>query len=107
MGSSSECMRNCWDGEDPTIVKVYGDYFNAETRSVLNILEISGLKPKLVAIDTTKDKNGKVSASRESYAKDINVADAIPMLYHDGSKIMSDMEHILKYLKGKFPEVSS
>ena len=37
----------CAPSEDSKEVKVYGDYFNADTRSILNILEISGIKPRL------------------------------------------------------------
>lgn len=52
-------------------------------------------------------KNGSISDEREKYAKDKNVANAIPMVVHGGFKIMSDMEHILKYLEGTFPGVKT
>lgn len=97
----------CTSSEDQKEVKVYGDYFNADTRSILNILEISGVKPKLIAVDTVKDKNGNISSARAAYAKEKNVADALPMVVHGGFKIMSDMEHILKYFEGTFSEVKS
>ena len=50
----------CSSSEDTKEVKIYGDYFNADTRSIMNILEIGGIKPRLFPVDTIKDKNGQI-----------------------------------------------
>ena len=42
----------CGGGPSDSEIRVYGDYFNADTRSILSILMYSGKQPKLVLIDT-------------------------------------------------------
>ena len=79
---------------------MYGDYFNPDTRTILNILMYSGITPKLIFIDTLQD-----STDRKKYKQQENPADALPMVVHGKFKIISNIQYILKYLENTFPSV--
>ena len=55
----------CGGGSSESEIRVYGDYFNADTRSILSILMYSGKQPKLVLIDTLQD----ASDERKKYRR--------------------------------------
>jgi hypothetical protein len=92
----------CGSDSEGQEVKVYGDYFNSDTRSILNILMHCGITPKLIIVDTLGDLN---SAERRHYRSHENPADALPMVVHGPYKIMSNMEHTLRYFENTFPHV--
>mmetsp|Transcript_6064 Transcript_6064/g.9771 ORF Transcript_6064/g.9771 Transcript_6064/m.9771 type:complete len:119 (+) Transcript_6064:39-395(+) len=87
---------------DYSELKLYGDYFNADTRTALNILMICGITPKFIQIDSLQDAS---SEQRRKYRKNENPADCFPMLVHGKFKIMSNIEHIMKYIENTFPQV--
>ena len=54
-------------------------------------------------VDTLVDKDGKESDSRRNLRLNENPADCYPMVLHGKFKIMSNIEHILKYFMNSFP----
>ena len=100
MGLCSQSGVICGLAPDQSEIKVYGDYFNADTRTILNILMISGVQPRLVEVDSLLTAD---SEARSSFRRQENPADCLPMLVHNNYKIMSNMEYILKYLENTYP----
>ena len=92
---------NCINAGGPDLF-IYGDYFNADTRSIINILECCGIPYVLKLIDTLDTE----STARKSFKKNENPADCLPMIVHGKFKIMSNMEHIMKYFKNTYPKIN-
>ena len=82
-------------------MKVYGDHFNADTRAVLNVLNMCKVDNKLIEIDTLAPED---SPERKAFRTE-NPANSFPMLIHGQFKIMSNLEYILKYLSNAFPQI--
>ena len=52
MGNKLEKIEFCKGPDYDMELKVYGDYFNSDTRTVLNILLMCKVDTKLIEIDT-------------------------------------------------------
>ncbi len=78
---------------------VMGDYFNAETRALLSILQVSETPYQIVEVDTIKDDNMK-----ETYLQE-NPTGQVPTLLHGNFKIIGATNIFLGYLASCVPKV--
>lgn len=75
-----------------TKLKVWGDYFNADTRTILSILNIAGVAHDIQEVDMFKGDHKK-----EFYIQQ-NPSGQIPMLTEGGFKILGGNNIFLLYL---------
>ena len=75
-----------------TKLTVWGDYFNADTRTILTILNIAGVSHNIEEVDMFKGDHKK-----DSYLSQ-NPSGQIPMLTEGGFKILGGNNIFLLYL---------
>ena len=81
-------------------IKIWGDYFNQDTRSLLAICHMSDADIDFVEINTLKKENF------ESRYTELNPNASIPMLSHGHTKVIGDGESIFNYLVNSSDKVS-
>jgi glutathione S-transferase len=80
-------------------VVIFGDYFNADTRSIISILHVSGIKYSFQSVDTLRGEH-----QEESYLHK-NKAGTIPMLICGEDKVLGGGNVFPMYLRGQFEKV--
>ena len=83
-------------------VIVYGDRADSGTRTILNILDFSGINYKFESISKWEDED----KGRRDAFKAIHPEEFVPLLSHGGVKIAGNVELILLYLVKVFPAVN-
>jgi len=73
-------------------LRIWGDYFNQDTRALLAICEMAGAEIDFVKIDTLTKEN-----MQESYME-LNPNSTIPMLTHGNTKVIGDGPAMFNYL---------
>jgi len=78
----------CGPSEDvgnvgPSKLKVYGDYFSADTRAILAVCNYAGVEHEFIEIDTLTKKN------LEPEYKEINPTGQIPMIAQGKNKVIA------------------
>ena len=86
--------------ERPTTkITVYGDHFSAETRTIINVLEICSLEYDFQHIDQLKGEHKK-----EPYFK-INPSGYLPTITHGGYKVIGNFMNFYMFLCNTYIEV--
>jgi glutathione S-transferase len=80
-------------------VMIFGDYFNADTRSIISILHVSGIKYSFQSVDTLRGEH-----QEESYLQK-NKAGTIPMIICGEDKVLGGGNIFPMYLRGQFEKV--
>ena len=99
MGQIAECCNSIAQPEVQAPIRVFGDYFNADTRTILTVLMYCRIEPKLTIVNTLQIADEE----RKSFKINENPSDCYPMLLHGKFKIISNIESILNYLQNAFP----
>ena len=83
-------------------IQIYGDHFNQDTRALLAICEISGVKHKFINIDTFKGDN-----MREPFVN-FSPQGSIPVIRQDGKLIVGkgDLSLLYSPLIVNHPEIT-
>ena len=82
-------------------LKIWGDFFSQDTRSLLAICEIAGAEVDFMKVDTMTQQNFQAPFI------DLNPNATIPMLTHGHTKVIGDGEAIYNYLVNSCDEVST
>ena len=82
-----------------TKLRIYGDYFNQDTRSLLAICQMARASFDFVLVDTLEGKN------KEKPYIDENPNKTVPMLSLGQTKVIGDSKSIFNYLVNTNAEV--
>jgi glutathione S-transferase len=78
-----------------------GDFFDPETRIIINVLEMCNITAKLELIDLRGEKNDTTELQRAVK----NPSNCYPMMIHKRCKIIGQIDAMLNYLKNTYPTV--
>jgi len=81
-------------------LKIFGDYFSADTRAAIVLCEMAGTAYDLEIVQQLKGEN-----LMEPFAK-INPTGAIPMLVWEGTQVVSSGHLFFEYLVGTQEAIS-
>jgi len=95
-GESLERLTSAKGGE----IVVWGDHFNSETRGLLSILEIAGVKYKFRSINSLEDEH-----KSEAY-RQVNPSGVIPMIENGNDKVIGGGVANILYISGACHQVA-